>query len=228
MCFEGGRCVSPSCRSRTGPASPRRLVCAPREMSAHCTADQAKEQTMNSLFSLLSRYTKSLPRRNRTPRNRPSRRLRLEPLEDRAVPAAVAPPSGLVSWWTADNSAADLKGLNNATLYNGTTYAAGEVQQAFSFDGVNDRAELGDPDSLKFTASMSIEGWIQVRGYEVAIAAAGAPGVPEPSRERFMQVTWRDLYRSSRRRRTGDGQGLTLTGGPRGHSMGGVPVARPN
>jgi hypothetical protein len=89
----------------------------------------------------------------------------VEPLEDRTVPTAVAPPSGLVSWWTADNTAADLKGLNNATLYNGTTYAAGQVQQAFSFDGVDDRAEVADADSLKFTNSMSIEGWILVRGY---------------------------------------------------------------
>src|SRR5205807_1366390 len=57
-------------------------------------------------------------------RTRPRTQLHLEPLEDRTVPAAVAPPSGLVSWWTADNTAADLEGLNNATLYNGTTFAA--------------------------------------------------------------------------------------------------------
>jgi hypothetical protein len=109
-------------------------------------------------------------KRSRTAIRKPAARThalrrRLEALEDRTVPNAVAPPDGLVSWWTADNTAADLKGLNNATLYNGTTYAAGKVQQAFSFDGLDDRAELGDPDSLKFTASMSIEGWILVRGY---------------------------------------------------------------
>ena len=98
---------------------------------------------------------------NPTPKRTP-RGLTLETLEDRTVPSAVAPPSGLVSWWTGDNTGADLMGLNNATLSNGTTYAAGKVAQAFSFDGVDDRADLGDPDSLKFTASMSIEGWIQV------------------------------------------------------------------
>ena len=32
-------------------------------------------------------------------------RRRLEALEDRAVPAAVAPPAGLVSWWTGDGTA---------------------------------------------------------------------------------------------------------------------------
>src|SRR6476659_10195430 len=82
-------------------------------------------------------------------------RFEVETLEARNLPTAVAPPSGLVSWWTADNTAADLKGLNNATLSNGTTYAAAEVGQGFSFDGVDDRALVPDSDSLKFTASMS-------------------------------------------------------------------------
>src|SRR5262249_23591966 len=99
----------------------------------------------------------------RTPPPPPRTRFVVQLLEGREVPAAVAPPSGLVSWWTADNTAADLKGPNNATLSNGTMYAAGEVGQAWSFDGVDDRAMLGDPDSLKFASSMSIEGWISVR-----------------------------------------------------------------
>ena len=98
-----------------------------------------------------------------TDRTSPARRLAVEQPEDRTVPSAVAAPSGLVSWWTAENTAIDKNGLNNATLLNGTTYAAGEVGQAFGFDGVNDRADLGDPDSLKFTASMSIEGWVLVQ-----------------------------------------------------------------
>src|SRR5262249_36553122 len=83
-----------------------------------------------------------------------SLRCGLETLEDRTVPSAVAPPPGLVSWWSADNTATDLRGLNNATLTNGTMYAAGEVGQAWSFDGVNDRVLLSDSDSLKFTQSM--------------------------------------------------------------------------
>ena len=44
------------------------------------------------------------------------------------------------------------------------TYATGEVGKAFSFDGVNDWAALGDPSSLAFTASFTIEGWIKVNG----------------------------------------------------------------
>jgi chitinase len=81
------------------------------------------------------------------------------------VPTAVAAPSGLVSWWTGNNTAADAMGLNNATLLNGVTYGTAEVGKGFNFDGVNDNAALGDPDSLKFNASMTIEGWILVRAY---------------------------------------------------------------
>jgi Concanavalin A-like lectin/glucanases superfamily/Calx-beta domain len=103
-------------------------------------------------------------RSRRTGANRTSRRpLTVDGLEDRIVPTAVAPPAGLVSWWTADNTGADLKGLNNATLSN-VTYAAGEVGQAFSFNGQNGWAALGDPASLAFTAGFTIEGWVKVNG----------------------------------------------------------------
>ncbi len=102
------------------------------------------------------------PRRRLAPRRR-SCPLRLEALEQRTVPTAVAAPSGLVSWWTANNTAADAMGLNNATLSN-VTYATGEVGKAFSFNGTNGWAALGDPSSLAFTQSFSIEGWIKVNG----------------------------------------------------------------
>src|SRR4051794_14691385 len=127
---------------------------------------------MNPLLSLLLSQVKSdspkssRPRQRREARRRAaSRRLEAEVLEARTVPTAVAAPSGLVSWWTANSTAADVLGLNNATLYNGTTYKAGEVGNAFSFDGVNDRAQVADADSLKFTASMTIEGWIKVNAF---------------------------------------------------------------
>ncbi len=118
---------------------------------------------MIPLASSRARYRKRLCRKPAAPPR--ALRRALEALEDRTVPAAVAPPPGLVSWWTADNTAADLRGLNNATLSNGATYAPGEVQQALDFDGMDDRASLADSDSLKFTASMTIEGWILVRAF---------------------------------------------------------------
>jgi outer membrane protein assembly factor BamB len=56
-------------------------------------------------------------------------------------------------------------GLNNATLSNGATYAAGEVGQAFSLDGFDDRAQVTDSVSLALAASLSIEGWVQVNAF---------------------------------------------------------------
>jgi len=112
--------------------------------------------------NLISSQSRSLFRRPRATR---TRRLSLECLEARSLLAAVSPPSGLISWWTADNTAADLMGLNNATMYNGATFAPGEVGQAFSFDGVGARVQVADSDSLKLTASMTIEGWIKVNAF---------------------------------------------------------------
>jgi streptogramin lyase len=115
---------------------------------------------MKLLSSLRRLLTVPSPR---AAKRRPSYRPRLEVLEDRTVPTAVAAPSGLVSWWTANNTAADAMGLNNATLYN-VTYTTGEVGKAFSFNGSNGWASLGDPSSLAFTPSFTIEGWIKVNG----------------------------------------------------------------
>jgi outer membrane protein assembly factor BamB len=122
---------------------------------------------MNPLLSAIAHCIRR-SHRARRPRLTPRRNARrqtlcLEVLEERTVPTAVAAPANLVSWWTANNTAADAMGQNNAILTN-VTYAAGEVGQAFSFNGANGWASLGDPSSLAFTNSFSIEGWIKVSG----------------------------------------------------------------
>jgi hypothetical protein len=48
------------------------------------------------------------------------------------------PPSGMVSWWPGDGDASDIIGPNEGNLQNGTAFAPGKVDQAFSFDGVDD------------------------------------------------------------------------------------------
>ncbi|HUE74511.1 MAG TPA: LamG-like jellyroll fold domain-containing protein, partial [Pirellulaceae bacterium] len=87
-----------------------------------------------------------------------SRRLLLERLEDRQLLA-------LISHWTADNTPADAVGTNHGSLISGATYAAGQIGQAFSFDGIDDRVQVADSDSLKLTASLSIEGWVKATGH---------------------------------------------------------------
>jgi hypothetical protein len=74
------------------------------------------------------------------------------------VAARFRVPLGLVSWWRAENNAVDAIGTNNGTLTNGTTFATGEVGQAFSFDGVNDDVNIPDASSLRPT-SVTLEAW---------------------------------------------------------------------
>ncbi len=112
-------------------------------------------------------------------RRRPTARLGLERLEDRTVPTAVAPPSGLISWWTADDTAADLMAVNNASLFNGATYAAGKVADGFNFDGVDDNLQAPTAGLPIGSADRTIELWAridqQVAG-EAFFASYGAPG----------------------------------------------------
>lgn len=58
------------------------------------------------------------------------------------------PPSSMVAWWDAEGDASDIIGTNHGTLQNGTTFAAGKVGQAFSFDGADDYVTV--PDSPQF------------------------------------------------------------------------------
>lgn len=76
------------------------------------------------------------------------------------------PPSGLVSWWPGDGNANDIRDGNNGTLTNGPTFAAGKVGQAFSFDGVDDYVELGQPANLMpSNTDFTVAGWILVPDY---------------------------------------------------------------
>jgi hypothetical protein len=70
------------------------------------------------------------------------------------------PPAGLVSWWQAEGNAADTVGTNNGTLEGGVTYAAGEVGEAFSFDGSTGYVLVPDSSSLRFTSQLTLEAWI--------------------------------------------------------------------
>jgi sugar lactone lactonase YvrE len=112
------------------------------------------------MFPLPSRPRQAAPRRPRHARRQASHRPALEALEDRTVPTAVAPPSGLVSWWSADGHAVDLAGRNDGILQGGTTYAAGKVGQAFSLDGSDDFVRVAHDPSLNPSAGLTIEAWI--------------------------------------------------------------------
>jgi hypothetical protein len=79
---------------------------------------------------------------------------------------AVAPPAGLVSWWTGDGTnpttAPDLAGANPGALAGGVTYAAGKVGNAFTFDGGNGSyVNVPDAASLNVTTGATWDFWVK-------------------------------------------------------------------
>ena len=73
------------------------------------------------------------------------------------------PPSGLVSWWTGDGTTNDRFGVNNGAAQGGLPYLAGEVAQAFSFDGISGAVFCPASASLNVGTGLgfSIECWIK-------------------------------------------------------------------
>ncbi len=72
--------------------------------------------------------------------------------------------SNMISWWPGQGNALDIVSNNDGTLQNGVGFAAGEVGQAFSFDGADDAIFIGNPASLNVT-SITIEAWIKTNNF---------------------------------------------------------------
>ena len=85
--------------------------------------------------------------------------LSLLSLAPRAEASCAAPPTGLVDWWRAEGNANDSVGTINGTLYNGTTFAGGEVGQAFSFNGTNNSVTNATPGITNILDSYTMEFW---------------------------------------------------------------------
>lgn len=70
------------------------------------------------------------------------------------------PPPNMVSWYRAENNVIDTISGFDGTLYNGTTYAAGKVGQAFSFDGVDDYVAIPHHPAQNTGAQITIDAWV--------------------------------------------------------------------
>jgi hypothetical protein len=95
------------------------------------------------------------------------------------VPGCLAPPAGIVSWWTGDGSAADHEHRNNATGSPTLAFTSGMVGQAFSLNGVDAYADVPFSPSLDFTPTgqFTIEGWVkpaEQNSFEAIIAKSPA------------------------------------------------------
>jgi hypothetical protein len=74
-------------------------------------------------------------------------------------------PTGLAAAYSfneASGNANDSSGNNNTGTVSGATRtAAGKYSGALSFDGVNDRVNINDSNSLDLTTSMTLEAWVR-------------------------------------------------------------------
>ncbi|HEY0459455.1 MAG TPA: LamG-like jellyroll fold domain-containing protein [Pyrinomonadaceae bacterium] len=68
-------------------------------------------------------------------------------------------PVGLISAWSGDGNALDARSRSNGTFQNGATLAAGQVGQAFSFDGADDQITAPANDNQNLGA-ITVEAWI--------------------------------------------------------------------
>ena len=75
--------------------------------------------------------------------------------------AAVAPPSGMIAWWSGDGHAGDYAGDHHGILEGGATFAAGQVGQAFSLDGIDDRVRIPHDAALNPSDGFTVEAWIK-------------------------------------------------------------------
>ncbi|HLM59524.1 MAG TPA: Calx-beta domain-containing protein, partial [Pyrinomonadaceae bacterium] len=84
--------------------------------------------------------------------------------DDRLAPQGqcVAAPSGLTTWYRAENNADDAAGTHNATMNGGATYTVGKVGQAFSFSSANVGAVL--TPEINLGTAYTIEFWVQPTG----------------------------------------------------------------
>jgi hypothetical protein len=78
-----------------------------------------------------------------------------------SLAGCVTSPSGMVSWWPGDDNANDIQDGNNGTLQGATTFAPGEVQQAFSFNGVDAYIDVPQNNNLNPTAPFTVDAWVK-------------------------------------------------------------------
>ena len=81
-----------------------------------------------------------------------------QPLD--SVGACVRPGSGLIGWWAGENNANDSTGAHNGSTPSGFSYAAGEVGQAFSFNG-GQSVQVPYASGL-MTTGFTIEVWVKL------------------------------------------------------------------
>lgn len=77
----------------------------------------------------------------------------------RVPPPCTPAPSGMVSWYSAENNANDVAGSNHGTMIQGATFAPGKFGQAFSFNGIDQYVSVPSTPSF-YAGAFTIAGWV--------------------------------------------------------------------
>src|ERR1700730_5491445 len=94
-----------------------------------------------------------------------------------APPCAPAPAS-MIAWWKAEGDAKDSQGNHDGTI-NDATFAAGEVGQAFSFDGTDDSVSIPDSSDWNFgTGDFTFDFWARAEAGAARMYALDFAPVP--------------------------------------------------
>jgi hypothetical protein len=87
-------------------------------------------------------------------------------VEQGRAAGCVPPPAGIVSWWRAEGNGADDLGVSSTTNLVGVSFAAGEVGQAFVFNGTNSYVQIPDSPALSPHAGpsgeLTLEAWVNL------------------------------------------------------------------
>ena len=90
-------------------------------------------------------------------------------------PTGIAPPAGMVSWWSGDGNANDIMDGKHGTLTGDATFTAGMVGQGFILDGTGDVVVVPDSPNLNITGDVTVDMWARrtviVRGHMIAKGA---------------------------------------------------------
>jgi uncharacterized delta-60 repeat protein len=78
------------------------------------------------------------------------------------LPLCAPVSSGLVSWWPGEGNANDVAGTNNGVLQGGVSFTAGEVGEAFVFDGSTASIKVPASPGLTVGAGngLTLETWV--------------------------------------------------------------------
>ena len=84
--------------------------------------------------------------------------------------------AGMVAWWPGNGDASEVVHGIHGTTHNGAGFGAGEVGEAFLFDGIDDCVEVPHAASVDLTGDLTIEAWIKTESTARGVLVAKGSG----------------------------------------------------